>query len=80
MLCYTEMFRENCLAMFSRHCGGTTYTKQFHSVTFPATAKIVARQVGRKVGLNSIFGNGSSNLSRNNFGLCKICYTVKFFL
>ena len=37
----------NCLAMFWRHCGGTSYTKQFHSVTFPATAKIVARQVGR---------------------------------
>ena len=38
----------------------------FHSVTYPATAKIVARQVARKVELNSTFGNGSCNLSRND--------------
>ena len=79
-LLHCEMFRATCLAMFWRHCGGTSYTKQFHSVTFPAAAKIVAWQVARKVGLNSTFGNGSCNLSRNNFGLCKACYTVKFLL
>ena len=34
----------------------------FHSVTYPATAKIVARQVARKVEPNSTSGNGSCNL------------------
>ena len=77
---HCEMFPATCLAMFWRHCGGTSCTKQFQSVTFPATAKIVARQVARKVGLNSTFGHGSYNLSRNNFGLCKVCYTEIFFM
>ena len=52
----------------------------FHSITYPATAKIVARQVARKVELNSTFGNGSCNLSRNDFGRCRVCYTVKCFV
>ena len=51
-----------------------------HSVTYLATAKVVARQVARKVGLNSTFGNGSCNLSSKNFGRCKVCYTVKCFV
>ena len=51
-----------------------------HSVTYPATAKIVARQVARKVELNSTFGNGSCDLSRNDFGRCRVCYTVKCFV
>ena len=37
-------------------------------------------RVARKVELNSTFGNGSCNLSRNNFGRCRICYTVKYFV
>ena len=56
---HCEMFRATCLAMFWRHCGGTSCTKQFYSVTYLAAAKIVARQVARKVGLNFTFGNGS---------------------
>ena len=52
----------------------------FHSVTYPATTKIVARQVARKEGLNSTFGNGSCNLFRNDFGRCKVCYTEKCFV
>ena len=49
--------------------------------TYPATAKIVARQIARKVELNSTFGNGSCNLSRNDFGRCRVClYTVKCFV
>ena len=53
----------------------------FHGVTYPATAKIVPRQVARKVEVNSTFGNGSCNLSRNNFGRCsRVCYTVKCFV
>ena len=67
--------------MFWRHCGGTSCTKRFTlSVTYLATAKICARQVARKVGLNSTFGNGSCNLSRNEFDRCKVCYTVKCFV
>ena len=38
---------------------------------------IPCRQVARKVELNSTFGNGTCNLSRNNFGLCRVCNTVK---
>jgi len=67
VLLHCEMFRATCLAMFWRHCGGTSYTKQFHSVTFPATAKSVARQVARKVGLYSTFGNGSCNFVSQQF-------------
>ena len=52
----------------------------FHSMTYLATAKIVARQVARKVELNSTFGNGSCNMSRKDFGRCRVCYTVKCFL
>ena len=69
-LLHCEMFRATCLAMFWRHCSGTNCTKQFHSVTYLATAKIVARQVARKVGLNSTFGNGSCYLSCNDFARC----------
>ena len=47
----------------------------FHIVKYPATTKIVARQVARKVELNSTFGNGSCNLSRSDFGRCRVCYT-----
>ena len=61
---------------FWRHCGGTGCTKHF---TYPATAKIVAKQVARKVELNSTVGNGSCNLPRNDFGRCRVCYTVKIF-
>ena len=52
----------------------------FHSVTYPATAKIVARQVAPKVELNSTFGNGSCNLSYNDFSRFRVCYIVKCFL
>ena len=74
------MFRVTCLAMFWRHCGGTSCSKQFHSITYLATAKIVARQVARKVGLSSTFGNGSCNLSCNDFARCKVYYTLKCFV
>ena len=40
-----------------------------------AKAKIVERQVARKVELHSTFGNGSCN----DFGRCRACYTVKCF-
>ena len=50
------------------------------TLTYPATAKIVARQVARKVEPNSTFGNGSCNLSRNDFGRCRVSYTVKCFM
>ena len=46
----------------------------------PTQAKIVAKQVARKVEPNSTFGNGSCNLSRNDFGRCRVCYTVKCFV
>ena len=49
----------------------------FHSVTYPATAKII---VARKVELHSTFGNGSCNSSRNDFGRCRVCSTVKCFV
>ena len=62
-----ELWRDNLL-------------ETFHSVAYPATAKIVAKQVARKVELNSTFGNGSCNLSRNDFGRCRVCYTVKCFV
>ena len=78
-LLHCEMFRATCLAMFWQHCGGTRCMKHF-SVTYPATAKIVARQVSRKVAPNSTFSNGSCNLTRNDFGRCMVCYTVKCFL
>ena len=43
---------------------------------------IVAGQVSRKVELNSTFGNGSCklpcNLSRNDFGRCRVCYTLSY--
>ena len=47
-LLHCEMFRATCLAMFWRHCGGTSCMRHF-SVTYPATAKIVAKQVARAV-------------------------------
>ena len=48
----------------------------FHSVTYPATAKIVARQVARKVELNCTFGNGSQCNSAlrvlgSSFNVCR---------
>ena len=57
-----------------------TLHETLHSVKYPATAKIVARQVARKVEPNSTFSNGSCNLPRNDFGRCRVCYTVKCFL
>ena len=54
--------------------------KTFHSVTYPETAKIVARQVSRKVKLYSTFGNGSCKLSHNEFSRCRVCYIVKCFV
>jgi len=47
------------------------------SITYPA-AKVVSRQVARKVRLNSTYGNVSCNLSSSNFARCKVCYAVKF--
>ena len=46
--------------------------EKFYNVTYPATVKFVARQVARKVEPNSTFGNGSCNLSRNDFGRCRV--------
>ena len=48
-LLHCERFRATCLTMFWRCCGGTSCTKKFHSVTYLATATIVARQVARAV-------------------------------
>ena len=52
----------------------------FHSVTYPATTKIVARQVARAVAESRIKFYFSCNLSRNDFGRCRLCYTVKCFV
>mgnify|MGYP000739566041 CR=1 FL=1 len=52
---HCEMFRATCLAMFWRRCGGTKLQEKFQSVTYLVTAKIVARQVARKVQLNPTF-------------------------
>ena len=52
----------------------------FRSVTYPATAKIVARQVARAVAENRMKFYCSCNLSRNDFGRCWVCYTVKCFV
>ena len=57
--------------MFWRHCGGTSCTKHFK-----LTAKVVASQFALKVELNSVFGNGSCNLSRNDFGRCRVKHGV----
>ena len=74
------MFRATCLAMFWRHCGGTSYTKHFTVWHTHATAKIVAKQVARAVAESRIKFYFSCNLSRNDFGRCMICYTVKCFV
>ena len=54
----------------------------FHSVTYPATAKIVVRQVARAIAESSakVKFYFSCNLSRNDFGRCRVCYTVKCFV
>ena len=79
-VCYTV----NVSCNLSRHSVAKTLRDKlhetFHSVTYPAMAKIVARQVARKVEPNSTYGNGSSNLSRNDFGRCRVSYTVKCFV
>ena len=58
--------------------------KCFEQDVTQCSGDIVAGQVARKVELNSTFGNGSCklpcNLSRNNFGRCRVCYTVKCFV
>ena len=51
----------------------------FHSVTYLATAKMFARQVARAVAESRIKSYFSCNLSRNDFGRCRECYTVKLF-
>ena len=73
-LLHCEMFRATCLAMSWLHCGGTSCTNLFPQ------SNIVARQVARKVKLNSTFSHGSCNLSCNDFGRCSVCYTVKCFV
>ena len=42
-------------------------------------AKMVARQVARAVAQNRIKFYFSCKLSRNHFGRCRVCYTVKLF-
>ena len=86
-LLHYEMLRATCLAMFWRYCGGTTCTRQFHSITYPATAKIITRQVARKVGLRLL-----QHVSQQFFPLQFIatfhnvtaplrrCYTRQFLL
>ena len=75
--CIVKCFVQLVSQSFGDDGGGTCCTKQFYSVTYPVTAKIVARQVSRKEELNSTLGNGSCNLSRNHFGCCRVCYTAK---
>ena len=74
----------NVLCNLSRNVLATLWRDKlheaFHSVTYLARAKTVARQVARKVELHSSFGNGSCNLPRNDFGRCRVCYTVKCFV
>ena len=50
----------------------------FHSVTYPETAKIVARQVARAVTESRIRFYFPCNLSRKDFGRCRVCYTGIF--
>ena len=48
----------------------------FHSVTYPATAKIVGRQLATAVAETRI----KFYLSCNDFGRCRVCDTVKCFV
>lgn len=51
-----------------------------HSVaSYPAMAKIVAKQVPRALAKKRIKLYCSSKLSRNDFGCCRVPYTVKLF-
>ena len=52
----------------------------FHSVIYPAMAKVIARQVARAVAESRIRSYFSCNLSRNDFGRCRVCHTVKCFV
>ena len=52
----------------------------FHNLTYPATAKIVLRQVARAVAESRMKFYFSCNLPRNDFGRRRICYTVKCFV
>ena len=47
---------------------------------YPGTAKIVARQVARAVAEKRIEFYFSSNLCCNDFGHCRVCYTLKCFV
>ena len=51
----------------------------FYSVTYPARAKFVARQVSRAVAESRIKFYFSCNLSCNDFGHRRVWYTVKCF-
>ena len=52
-----------------RHCGGTS--------CIPCNGQNRCETSCMK---NSTFGNGSCNLSRNDFGRCRVCHTVKCFV
>ena len=50
----------------------------FHSVAYRATAKIAARQVARAVVESRINLYFSCNLSRNDFGRCRVWHSEMF--
>ena len=75
-----EMFRATCLAMFCWHCERDKLHETFRIVAYSAKAKIVSRQDARAVAESTIKFYFSYNLSRNDFGHCRVCYIVKCFV
>ena len=66
--------------MLWQHYSGPSCTKPWHfCVTYPATAKIAARQVARAIAESRIKFHFSCNLSRNDFGRRWVFYNVKCF-
>ena len=64
---------------FWRHRRETSWMRQVHSVTYPATAKIVAWKVAEAVAESRIIYKFyfSCHLSRNDFGRFRVCYTTQ---
>ena len=82
---FSSKFDVTCLAMFWRQrCLASCRRHSLRGVTYPATAKIIARQVARKVGLDSTLGSATClasildvarYLTPRNFS-CHLCRNV----
>ena len=90
--CFLQIWRPNnewrcytvkCFVQLVSQCIGDVVAGQIarniSQCNIPSTAKIVARQVARAVAESRIKFYFSCNLSRNDFGRCRKCYTVKCF-